>query len=334
MPGEVVWRVPSLPIADDGTHEADAIRLFVERARAVRPGFAVSDGNAAATVEVCRRLDGIPLAIELAAAWVNTLSVQEIAARLVDRFDLLAGGGRTALPRQQTLKGTLDWSYGLLTDAQRLALRRLSVFEGGWTLEAAEAVCAAEAIQAADVLGLLAALVSKSLVLADPESVPARYRLLETTRQYALELLDGSDASETRRRHADYFRSLAHRAQPQLLGPRLAEWMRGLDPEVDNIRAALRWTAERHEADAELDIVASLWDYWWMRGRLSEGQRHLEGALARYPVEPTEMRCRATHGAGLLAAIQGDLGGRARLRHSHAGPVAAHAESQSGSRPV
>jgi predicted ATPase/DNA-binding CsgD family transcriptional regulator len=324
IPGEVVWRVPPLTLPDrPSATDGEAIRLFVDRARAVQPSFSLSSANSPATSEICRNLDGIPLAIELAAAWVKTLSVQEIAARLDDRFHLLTGGGRTALPRQQTLKGTLDWSYGLLSDGERLLLRRLSVFEGGWTVEAAESVCAGDGLLQQRVLGALAGLVDKSLIIADSESTPARYRILETTRQYGLELLSASDEIiAVRARHAAYFRALAQRTRREVLGPRQVESMQRMDQEQDNIRAALRWAAEQSAPRDELAIVAALWDYWWIRGQLSEGLRHVEGALERSAAvsavgHASEDRCRATHGAGLLAAVQGDMhAGQRRMQEA------------------
>jgi predicted ATPase/DNA-binding CsgD family transcriptional regulator len=309
VPGEIVWRVPPLSLpAPRSAIQSEALRLFVDRARAVQPGFSLTNANRAATEEICRRLDGIPLAIELAAAWVKTLSVQEIAGYLDDRFQLLTGGGRTALPRQQTLKGTLDWSYGMLSDVERMLLRRVSIFEGGWSVEAVRAVCAGDDFSQAGVLACLDGLVDKSLVNADADSARARYRMLETTRQYALELLHSSgEADSWRKRHAEYFRSLAQQTQRDVLGPRQVEAMQRMDPEQDNVRAALRWAAEQRDADLELAIGAALWDFWWIRGTLSEGLGHVEGALKRAAAEPTQDRCRATHGAGLLSAVQGNM---------------------------
>jgi predicted ATPase len=309
VPGEVVWRVPPLTLPEaQSALESEALRLFVDRARSVQPSFRLTPANTPPTLEICRRLDGIPLAIELAAAWVKTLSAQEIAAHLDDRFSLLTIGGRTALPRQQTLKGTLDWSYGLLEDGERMLYRRVAIFEGGWTVVAAEAVCAGADLPQKQVLRLLDGLVDKSLIIADPDSVPARYGMLETTRQYGLEHLQTSgEVARVRGQHATYFRSLARRTQREVLGPRQLEWMQRMNPEQDNVRAALRWAAERGAADTELAIVAALWDYWWMRGLLSEALRHVESALQRSAPDPSADRRQATHGAGLLAAVQGDL---------------------------
>jgi predicted ATPase/DNA-binding CsgD family transcriptional regulator len=313
LEGETVYRVPSLslPARTDRAarlQDYEATALFIERAATAQPSFALTPDNAPAIEDICSRLDGIPLAIELAAPWVNVLSAQEIAARLDDRFRLLTGGSRTALPRQQTLRGTLDWSYGLLSEPERVMLRWLAVFEGGWTLDAAEAVCAGDPIQRDDVLRLLAGLVDKSLVLADLQASPARYELLETTREYAIELLDASgEAPGIHSRHAAYYLSLAQDVEPQLFGPRQLEAMERLDLEADNHRSAVRWAVEAGDPQTELQLVASLWDYWWMRGRLREGQRLVEDALDRGMNIRSNGRAKALHGAAILAAIQGDL---------------------------
>lgn len=262
--GEVVWRVPSLAlpwpsrattIAEVGRSEA--ARLFIERAQAALPGFTATVQNAPAIAQICHRLDGIPLAIELAAARIPALGVEQIAARLDDRLRLLAGRSRTGLPRQQTLRGTLDWSYHLLDESERILFRRLAVFSGGWTLEAAEAVCASEApdLQREDVPELLVELVDKSLVVAEDLGGEMRYRLLETTRQYALEKLGsaGEDA-RVRRRHLYWFRGLAERARSappwttansvaEPVEPRIRQssGCAGLDP--DGERVVRRWSA-------------------------------------------------------------------------------------------
>jgi predicted ATPase len=206
---------PNAKITLEALTQFEAVRLFVERARAVQPGFQVTQTNARIVTDICQRLDGIPLAIELASARVRALSVEEIAARLSDRFGLLTRGDRTALPRQQTLRASIDWSYDLLTDHERALLRRLSVFAGGWTLEAAEAVGIDGDVETADVLDLLTNLVEKSLVTLEAEG--ERYRLLETVRQYAQERLSNSgeeDASRTR--HLTFYLILAEKARPEL----------------------------------------------------------------------------------------------------------------------
>jgi non-specific serine/threonine protein kinase len=314
LDGETIWQVPPLRLpseARDGwtsaTTDSGAMRLFVERARAVQPAFTITDRNAPAIAQVCAELDGIPLAIELAAVWVKVLTVEEIAARLDDRFQMLTGGSPTAPPRQQTLERTLDWSYDLLGEAERRLFRRLAVFEGGWTLDAAEAVCGDNPIGSHRVLALLARLVDKSLVQTEAEHGLSRYRLLETTRHYAwARLVEADEVEEVRRLHADYVLALAREAEPGLLGPRQLAWLERLERERDNLRAALRWSIASGDGATELQLVASLWDYWWMRGYLSEGQDWIEGALTREGGSPSA-RARAVHGAALLTTIRGDL---------------------------
>jgi predicted ATPase len=215
------------------------VRLFVERASAVQPAFKLTEQSAPAVAEICRRLDGIPLALELAAARVRALSVEQIASRVNDRFRLLTTGDRTALPRQQTLRALIDWSYDLLTEAERVLFRRLAVFAGGWTLEAAEAVGAGGQIAQDEVLDLLADLVDKSLVVVEGEA--GRYRLLETVREYAQERLDESDDGPgARERHLDCFLAFAQQARPHLFGPEEGIWLARLDLERENLLTAHR----------------------------------------------------------------------------------------------
>ena len=241
--GELVWQVPSLSLPDakllpaiEQLTQYEAIQLFVQRAALVQPNFVISNNNAHHIARVCTRLDGIPLAVELAAARIRTLSVEDIAKHLDDRFRLLTGGSRTALEHQQTLRATLDWSYNLLSDAEKLLLGRLSVFVGGWTLEAAEQVCG-DGGSDFDVLDLLTRLTEKSLVVL----AGSRYHMLETTRQYALEKRRESGEEESaQNNHLIYFLQLAENAEPQLIGPDQAEWLDHLEREHDNFRSALR----------------------------------------------------------------------------------------------
>jgi predicted ATPase/DNA-binding CsgD family transcriptional regulator len=332
--GETTWRVPSLalpdaerPPATDDLGRYEAIRLFVERARAALPDFRLTDRNARAVAQVCQRLDGIPLALELAAARVRGLSVEQLAAGLDDRFRLLTGGSRTALPRHRTLRALVDWSYEPLSEPERALFRRLAVFAGGWTLEAAEAVCAGDGtgalrgIEAGEVVGLLLELVDKSLVVAEDREGEARYRFLETIRQYGLERLEASgEAAEIRRRHAEYFVTLAERAEPELSGPGQAVWLDRLEREHDNLRATLGRLSRPDpgevarggsragaEAQARLRLGGALGRFWDLRGYLAEGRAWLAALLGpEGAAPPTAARSRALCAAGWLAYWQGD----------------------------
>jgi non-specific serine/threonine protein kinase len=317
LTGEHLYRVPSLSVPDPrhlpapelaGTYEA--VRLFVARARERRSEFALSAQNARAVAQICARLDGMPLAIELAAARVGAMSVETIAARLDDRFALLTGGARDALPRQQTLRATLDWSYELLGTVERVLLGRLAVFAGGWTLEAAEAVCAGEGIDEGSVLDLLDGLAHKSLVQADEEvEGELRYRLLETVRQYGQERLAAAgEAVEVQRRHAQWFLALAEKAEPQLKGAEQLAWLARLEREHDNLRAALRWIREAGDVVSALRLAGALSRFWEVSGRLSEGQTWLDDLLALpAPEGPVALatRAKALQGTGVLAFRQG-----------------------------
>ena len=320
--GEVVWRVPSLSLPEtrqvpsvERLMQYEAIRLFIERAVAVRQGFTPTPQNAGAVAEICRRLDGIPLAIELAAARMRSLSAEQIAERLHERFNLLTGGGRTALPRQQTLRGTLDWSYDLLSPQERVLLRRLSVFAGGWTLEAAEVVCTGDGVEARDVLDLLTQLVFKSLVLMDAQQGQHWYRLLETLRQYGRYKLDESgETAATQRRHLNWYLRLAERAEPKLIGADQAGSLDRLEAEHDNLRAALEWgKVEEGEGESGLRLAGALWQFWYVRGHFSEGRGWLEAMLSRNRNASSSARAKALAGAGFLACRQGDYDGSIRL---------------------
>ena len=251
--------VPDLDATGGAAAAADAVRLFVERARDARSGFALHDDNAAAIVQICRRLDGIPLAIELAAARVQAMSPQEIATRLDDQFRLLRGGTRGAVERHQTLRRTIDWSYDLLSVDERLVLDRLSVFAGGASLDDAEAVVAGDTIDEIDVVEHLSALVRRSLVLADEADGRTRYRLLETVRQYAHEHLEDSGAAEAmQRRHAVHYAALAEQAGPALRGSEQLAWIERLVPEIGNLRAAQGWAIDHGELDLALAVIVPL----------------------------------------------------------------------------
>jgi predicted ATPase len=354
VPGETTWRVPSLSVPDQADPPAaanlvsfEAVRLFAERARLVDPAFDL-DGTASSVAEVCRRLDGIPLAIELAAARVRMMRPQEIAARLGEAVRLLTGGARTALPRQQTLRATIDWSHDLLGEPERVLLRRLAIFAGGFTLEAAEAVCAdppppladggsapaGPSLNPSDVLDVLTRLVDRSLVIAEPAA--GRYRLLETVRQYAAERLGSATTCETvagpsldqlppsqeaetlQRRHSDYFLALAEEAQARWTGPEQTGWLARLELEHDNMRVALSRLRSCGALEEGLRLGMALWNFWWLRGHFSEGRAHLEACLA--PVSASTGS--AAHAAALtrvaeLARIQGDYPS-ARAHTAHA----------------
>jgi predicted ATPase/class 3 adenylate cyclase len=282
--GERVYRVPSLSLPDAGAENAedlahsDAVLLFAERARAIQPDFVLDTESAQFVATICRRLDGIPLALELAAARLSSMSLAQIAARLDQRFRLLTGGSRNAMPRQQTLRATVDWSFGLLTAAERGMLTRLSVFAGGFDLEAAEAICVSGTVDALDVLDLLGSLVDKSLVIAEHSPQAVRYRLLETIRQYsAQELLraEGDDGVlRVRDRHADYCLSLGRAAGTALAGHGQARWLRRLDAEWDNLRAAFTHLAAEDRTTDLLRLAV-----WLYRFTLSRGHADVVGYL-------------------------------------------------------
>ena len=288
LSGETTWRVSPLTVPDSDRFSAlgeltryDAARLFVDRARMRLPDFELTSENAPSVAEICRKLEGIPLAIELATARVGTLSIAEISERLRDSLGLLSTGGRTAVPRQRTLRGTLDWSFELLGEPEQALFGRLSVFAAGCTLEAAEAVAAGDVIQKHEVLDLLARLEEKSLVVAESaKDGRVRYRMLEPVRQYAQDRLeDGRQADAVRRRHADFFLALAEESESNLKGRQQWEWLERLDQEHGNLRAALSWTVEGAEPELTLRIGGALGAFWDQRGYIDEGRRWLEAAL-------------------------------------------------------
>jgi predicted ATPase/class 3 adenylate cyclase len=336
--GERVLAVPTLELPDPRqvrtpaqAAQFTAVRLFVERATAAQPGFRLSDENVGAVVKICRRLDGMPLALELAAARVRALPVEEVAARLDDRFRLLTGGSRSAVPRHQALRATIDWSHDLLVPEERAVFRRLAAFAGGWSLAAAEAVVSDNLVADADVLDLMTRLVDKSLIVADPTSSEARFAMLETIRQYARDyLVEAGEAEEIFRRHRDWYLALVERAKPDFFrGPPPMDWLAVFDREHDNLRLALEWSAaEADGAAAGLRLAAGLWRYWEIRGYLIEGRAWLERTLAATDGEVSILRANAQTGAGVLAHTQGD----------HAAAIRYHEESlaqqrQVGSRP-
>ncbi len=314
--GEANWVVPSLSLPDaqdpltvEELERHESVRLFIERARYRQPAFALTSHNARAVAEICRRLDGIPLAIELAAARVGSLAVEQIASRLRDPLKLLTGGTRIALPRQQTLRGALDWSYELLSEPEHKLFARLSAFAGGWKLEAAEVVGPGGGIEEDDIVDLLGKLVDKSLVVAEVvRDGSVRYRMLEPVRQYALEWLQESgEADAVRSRHAALFLALAEEAEPELRGARQVLWLGQLENEQDNLRAAMAWLLERGESEQAARLGWALWFFWWIRGRFTEGRRWMEEALSKGVGMPAPARAKASFIAGTMASGQADF---------------------------
>jgi predicted ATPase len=302
IPGEVAYPVPSLSIPDlahlpvgEQFSQYEAVKLFIDRALLVAPHFSVDAASAPFIAEICYRLDGIPLAIELAAARVKMLSVDQIARRLDDRFRLLTGGARTLLPRQQTLRALIDWSYDLLSEPERLFLRRLSIFAGGRTLEAVEEVCAVDTIESYEVLDLLSQLVNKSLIVVveHTRSGVTRYRMLETIRQYARDRLSEAGGREIlRQRHLAYFVKLTAQAGPELYRSNQAFWLNRLDEELDNLRLALEW-ALATDVQAGLQIVAGpIYRFWLFRSTSRELGKWLAQFLQRSDGS-TPLRARA-----------------------------------------
>jgi predicted ATPase/DNA-binding CsgD family transcriptional regulator len=288
--GEVRWVVPPLAVpysqhtpSSEELEAYESVRLFVERARGRDPSFSLSPHNALAVAEICRRLEGIPLAIELAAARVGTLSIEQISERLTDSLKLLTGGNKTQMPKQRTLRGALDWSHELLSEEEKKLFGRLSVFAGGWTLEAAEAVGVGEGVEEDDILDVLSGLVEKSLVVArEHQESGVRYRVLEPIRQYAREKLEEvGEGEEARRRHAYFFLTLAVDVEPKLQGPEDRAWLERLEREHDNMRAALSWALERGEAELALRLGGALGMFWHTHGDLGEGRKWLESALEK-----------------------------------------------------
>jgi predicted ATPase/class 3 adenylate cyclase/DNA-binding CsgD family transcriptional regulator len=296
--GEVSWRVPSLSVADEAT------ALFVDRARRARPDFRITNDNTTTVAEICRRLDGMPLAIELAAARVRALSLGEILDGLRDRFQLLTGGARTAVHRQQTLRASVDWSHALLSEPERVVFRRLAVFLGGFDLDAAQAVAGSGDMQRFQVLDFLALLVDKSLVVADNSGGTTRYRLLETVRQYAQEKLgESGEADAARSRHRDFYTALA----ALLDSPAGTDYERRLEQaetEIDNLRAAFAWSREHSNVALALTLASSLQPLWMARGRIREGWAWFDTVLTddrAYDLDvPAGVRARALADSALL----------------------------------
>jgi non-specific serine/threonine protein kinase len=290
--GECVWRVSSLDIPEahsilnpEEIAQFPSAQLFIQRAEAVHSDFAITHRNAGVVAAICARLGGVPLAIELAAAWVRVLGVEQILERLDDSFAFLVGGSRSAPRRQQTMRATMDWSYGLLEEAERAAFRRLAVFVGGWSLEAAGYVCSRATVEQDEVLAHLTRLVDASLVQVDEREGRARYRLLEPVRQYAYGWLGAAGELEAiRRQHAAFFLSFAlhWETDANFGGPGRQTALTALERELDNLRAALRWYLEQGDAENGISIGRALWTFWVIRGLYTEGRSWL-APLAALP---------------------------------------------------
>lgn len=314
LSGEHVYPVPPLELPDperptddiETLSRSSSVALFVARAKAIEPDFRLTKQNAPAVAEVCARLDGLPLAIELAAARVRLLPPRAMLRRLEHRLEVLTGGMRDAPARQKTLEDTIGWSHDLLGEDERRFFRKLSVFVGGCTIEAAEAV--SDAAPEEEVLEKLESLIDKNLLcrMEQTDGEP-RLTMLETIQEYALERLKASGEEETvRRAHTDHYLALAEKAEPKLTTAEQLAWLERLEAEHDNLRAALSWSLEREDTETALRLSAALWRFWCSRGNLSEGRRWLEEALAKSGEEAAPLRAKALNGAGYLAWFQGD----------------------------
>jgi predicted ATPase/DNA-binding winged helix-turn-helix (wHTH) protein len=325
MTGELTYRVPSLTVP--GTSETltlesvsryEGVRLFVERAKLARPDFELTAENAACVASICARLDGMPLAIELAAPRLRSMSVDELSQRLDQRFALLTDGSHAALSRHRTLRSMLDWSYDLLTEREQAMLRRVAVFAGGWTLAAAEQVCAGDGIEASDVIEQLTSLIDKSLVMTDEQAGATRYRMLETVRQYAQDRLhDSGEESQWRGSHLACFVALGAEFNKKVIGTKQHAWLARIASEHDNLRAALAWSIEASPLDG-LQLAVTLDAFWRIRGFLAEGREWFARLLDVVPIDlRTRLRARGLYAAALFAILQGDYAaGKGLLQES------------------
>ncbi len=312
--GEKLWRINPLPVPKANTKfsveslvEFGSVKLFLDRAILANPNFKLDSDNAVAIGDICRRLDGVPLAIELAAARVRSLSPSQIEERMGERFRLLTTGAATAPTRHQTLRAAVEWSYDLLAEPERLMFSRLSIFAGGFSLEAAEEVPSGEDFDEFEALELLSELVDKSLVSADPIDDRVRYRMLESLRQFGAEKLSESgDEESVRGRHVSWFLNLADRAEAELQSSEQIMWLDRLEEEHDNFRQALAWGAGKNAPEEGLRLAAALRRFWEMRGFLSEGREWLDRALLNVGQSPEDVQTRALNAAGVLAYVQGD----------------------------
>lgn len=325
LPGEIVRNLPPLsipsPVARTGpgaVAEYEAVRLFLDRVMLANPSFALTEHNASALATLCRRLDGMPLAIEMAAGRARVLSIEQMLAKLDQGLGLLAGSDRTAVPRQRTLWATIDWSYGLLSEQERTLARRLSIFSGGWDLDAAEAICVGHGIQATAVLDLLTHLIDKSLVVSEQRGADTRYRMLETIRQYARDKLDASgEAGLMRDAHGDWFLLFAERAQERMAGSQQSAWAARVEVDLQNLRHAFRWAIDQEKAEVALRLCCALGRFWSVTGCLSEGRMWVDEALSISGAARTPLRATALFRGGDLALVHSDIArGKAMLEQS------------------
>jgi predicted ATPase len=307
--GEIPYRVPSLDVPKpdnkagiDALANVESMQLFIERAEAILPGFAIGAENVIGIAQICQRLDGIPLAIELAAALVNMLTVEQILKRLDDRFNILTRGSRATLPRHQTLRATIEWSYDLLSELERILFRRLAVFIGGWTLEAAEEVCSGSGIDSSYVLDLLWQLVNKSMVVVEtPNNGETRYRRLQTIRRFAREkLFETTEAARLQDRHLSYFLKKAEEIEPYLMGAEQSKWVEYLDLELDNIRLALEWSITNKMGEESLRLFGALGWFWHIRCHFQEGREWFMRAIELRDKASKKAQARALRYAGNL----------------------------------
>ncbi len=323
--GEIHYRVPSLAVPKPNMEltiyefsNMESVKLFADRAAVISPGFFVGPQNAPAIAQICQRLDGIPLAIELAAARINVLTVQQILKRLDDRFNLLTDGVRTSLPRQQTLRATIEWSYGLLPEKERILFRRLAVFSGGWTLDAAEKVCSGEGIQSGEVLNILSQLINKSLVVVEMEELEARYRRLEIIREFAREkLIEATEAGRLQDRHLAFFLNKTEEIEPHLARTDPTTYLDYLDRELDNIRHALEWSTSTRKGEESLQLFGTLGQFWLIRRHYLEGLEWFRRAMILKELASKSTQAKALRHAGnLYFALENFSAARNVLRES------------------
>lgn len=315
IPGEVVWLTRPLAVPDesvsttpDGLLHFDAVQLFAQRARQTSSNFTLDTENAPTVARICRLVDGVPLAINLAARWVTALTLKEMATLLEDRFRLLMHGRQIGDHRHETLRRTVEWSHDLLQPEERILFRRMAAFQSGCSLAAIEFVCADEQLAEQDLIHLLMRLIDASLVMREEINGQTRYRMLETLRLFAHEqLVLSGDAEPLYRRHAKYYLDLAETAEPELWGPNLGDWLPRLELEHENLRAALRWATGRGEVEFGLRLATSLGRFWRLRGHVREGLRWIESALSWNPESGSPAYARALDVAGHLARDSGSF---------------------------